>query len=85
MEINIGIEKRKISRAGDSLHATLPVSWVKTFGLKNGDDVKVVYDNLLLIMPESVRRDKDSIIKELSLLIEAGLIHEKALKEKKRR
>lgn len=84
-KIKIAIEERRVSKTGDSLYVTLPFRWASEQGLKPKDAIKIAYGNVLVVIPKGLQMDKDALTGEMSLLIEAGLIHEKALKEKKRR
>lgn len=44
-------ETRKIIRVGNSLAVTVPQDWAKYFQLSQGDEVKVVSNGSLVIIP----------------------------------
>jgi antitoxin component of MazEF toxin-antitoxin module len=44
-------ETRKIIRVGNSLAVTMPKDWVQYFQLNQGDEVKVVSNGSIVIMP----------------------------------
>jgi antitoxin component of MazEF toxin-antitoxin module len=44
-------EIRKILKVGNSLAVTLPQDWAKYFQLSQGDEVKVVSNGSVLIVP----------------------------------
>ena len=80
MSADIGIVRRKISKTGDSLHVSLPSEWVKEQQLRAKDEIRVVFDNLLLVIPQSIKLEDENLIEELTNLIKAGAIHERVKK-----
>jgi bifunctional DNA-binding transcriptional regulator/antitoxin component of YhaV-PrlF toxin-antitoxin module len=53
-------ENRKIIKAGETSFAViLPKSWLRFYGLKNGDLVKVVSDGVVTIEPLA-QKDKEA-------------------------
>ncbi len=52
-------ETRKILKAGQrSFAVTLPISWVKFFKLKAGDDVEVISNGRIIITPKKSKVEK---------------------------
>ena len=47
------LERRKIYAIGGSLVITLPPGWLAYFGLKAGDEVRVLADRELVISPNT--------------------------------
>lgn len=59
---------RKIVRIGSSSFITLPIDWVRGMGLKEGDEVEILYDSIILILPKKIALDMSFIIRELDVM-----------------
>jgi antitoxin component of MazEF toxin-antitoxin module len=46
-----GISIRKVSTAGNSLTVTLPKEWTEIHGVKKGDSLEIIFDDMLYIRP----------------------------------
>jgi antitoxin component of MazEF toxin-antitoxin module len=61
-------EKRKIIPIGEGGKAiTLPKPFVEYFHLKPKDEVTVLYDNILIVVPQNAQlsEDKETLLKKL--------------------
>jgi antitoxin component of MazEF toxin-antitoxin module len=53
---------RKVLRLGNSLAITLPVSFTRAHGIKEGDDLPIVADHILKIIPMLEGREEDEYV-----------------------
>jgi len=61
-------EERTIMKHGSSGVVAIPMAYRRYHNLKHGDKVKVVYDNLILIIPEGMEdilQEKKELINQL--------------------
>ena len=60
-------EKRKVLPIGDSLAVTLPKPYRDYYNIEPGDEVEVLYDSLMLILPRNAKisEKKRQLLEEL--------------------
>ena len=63
-----GEEKRKLVRIGNSLGITIPKAFIDYHALKIGDNVKLLYRDVVIIIPDRVKIDELKIKKALEVL-----------------
>jgi antitoxin component of MazEF toxin-antitoxin module len=64
----VSITKRRINKSGGSKTVALPPDWLDAMGLSKGDDVQVIYDDVVVVKPLYVKVDPESVKKELEAL-----------------
>jgi antitoxin component of MazEF toxin-antitoxin module len=59
------VETRKIIRAGETSFAViLPRAWLRFYGLRNGDTVRVVSDGVVTIEPLTQKGEYKEVLEE---------------------
>lgn len=53
------VEKRKVWRQGGSLVIALPVEFTRAHGIRDGDEVPIVADHILKLVPMPEGREAD--------------------------
>ena len=59
MNARVTAQTRKVWRQGGSLAITLPASFTKAHGIEEGDDLAVIADHIIKIVPMPEGRDEE--------------------------
>ena len=68
MVIGLPVTCRQVVKFGTSSVVTLPPDWLRSYHLKVGDKVDVLYGTLLIVKPRDRGWDPDLVAKELAVL-----------------
>ncbi|MBS7610378.1 AbrB/MazE/SpoVT family DNA-binding domain-containing protein [Candidatus Bathyarchaeota archaeon] len=61
--------RRKIVKIGPSSFVSLPADWMRGMRLKNGDEVDVFYDGIVVVVPKNAPIDAGLVRRELDRII----------------
>jgi len=53
------VKKAKVHTTGSSLIITLPNKFVKEHNIRKGDEIAVIFDSFLQIVPHSLPKEKE--------------------------
>jgi len=58
------VKKAKVHTTGSSLTITLPDKFVKEHNIRKGDEIAVIFDSFLQIVPHNLLEDTEPKLKE---------------------